>query len=184
MTLHQVKTNINNGSKGHFSTYYNFLQELSIVDGVVIKSNRVVTSTLLIGRMLQISRERHMGVAKCRSRARRALYWPKMNCDTRQLYQYKRRKEPLHEHGVLATPWMKIWTDLIVVDYTSNFPEIVKLRGTTSKHVIDALKSIMARFGIPKIVFSDNALQFSGAEFLLFAKFYNYQSKTSSPEYA
>jgi len=46
---------------------------------------------------------------------------------------------------------------LIVVDYISNFPEIVKLRGTTSKHVIDALKSIMARFGIPKIVFSDNA---------------------------
>jgi len=56
---------------------------------------------------------------------------------------------------------MKIRTDLftlngsdnlIVVDYTSHFPEIVKLRGTTSKHVIGALKSIMARFGTPKIV--------------------------------
>jgi len=74
--------------------------------------------------------------------------------------------------------------DLIVVDNTANFPEIVKLRGTTSKHVIDALKSIMAKFGIPKIVFSDNAPQFSSAEFLSFAKFYNFQSKTLSPEFA
>jgi len=42
----------------------------------------------------------------------------------------------------------------------------------------------MARFGMPKIVFSDNAPQFSGAEFLSFAKFYTFQSKMSSPEYA
>jgi len=41
----------------------------------------------------------------------------------------------------------------------------------------------MAKFGIPKIVFSDNAPQFSSAEFLSFAKFYNFQSRTSSPEY-
>jgi len=83
---------------------------------------------------------------------------------------------------------MKIGTDLftlsgsdylIVVDYTSNFPEI----GTTSKHVIHALKSIMARFGIPKIVFSDNAPQFSSAEFRSLSKFHNFQLKTSSAEY-
>ena len=68
---------------------------------------------------------------------------------------------------------MKLGTDLftlngydyvIVVDYTSNSPEIVKLHGTTSNHVIDTLKSIMARFGIPKLVFSDNAPQFSSVK--------------------
>jgi len=54
-------------------------------------------------------------------------------------------------------------------------------RGTTSKQVIDALKSIMARFGIPKIVFSDNAPQFSSPECLSFAKFYNFQSQNVKP---
>jgi len=100
--------------------------------------------------------------------------WSKINedihkvvstCDTSQLYQYKQRKEPLHQRDVPTTRWMEIGRDqftlngshyLIVVDYTSNFPEIAKLRGTTSKHVSDALKSIMTRFGIPKIVLSDN----------------------------
>ena len=85
--LHQLKTNIISGSIVHCSHYYNFLQELSIVDGVIIKSNRVVVPTSLRGRMLQIIYERHMGIAKCRSRTCQALYWHKMNeeinnCDT------------------------------------------------------------------------------------------------------
>jgi len=36
-TLHHVKTNIINGSIAHCNHYNNFLQELSIVDGVIIK---------------------------------------------------------------------------------------------------------------------------------------------------
>ena len=38
--LHQVKTNIINGSIAHYIPYNNFLQELSIVDGVIIKQCR------------------------------------------------------------------------------------------------------------------------------------------------
>jgi len=115
------------------------------------------------------------------------------NSDTCQPYQYKQQKEPLRQHNVPATPWMKIGTYLftlngadylIVVGYASNFSNIVKLRGTTSKHVIDAFKSIMARFGIPKIIFSDNTPQFSSIEFPSFAKFYNFQSKTVRAEKA
>ena len=80
-----------------------------------------------------------MGIEKCRSRARRSLYWPNMNddihrvvsnCDTCQQYQYKQQKEPLKQHKVPTTPWTKIGTDLftlngadylVVVDSTSNF---------------------------------------------------------------
>jgi len=80
--------------------------------------------------------------------------------------------------------WMKIGTALITLSRSDYLiVEIVKLRGTTLKHVIDALKSIMARFGIPKIILSDNAPQFSSAEFRSFTKLYNFQSKTSSLEY-
>jgi len=115
-----------------------------------------VVPTSLRGRMLQLIHEAHMGIAKCRSRACQALYWPRMNEDIHkmvnnclicQLYQYNQRNDPIHQHDVPATPWMKIGTDLFilngtdyltVVDYTSNFPEIVSLRGTTPKHVIDS----------------------------------------------
>ena len=42
----------------------------------------------------------------------------------------------------------------------------------------------MSRYGIPKIVFSDNGPQFSSAEFKSFAKEYNFNPETSSPYYA
>ena len=52
-------------------------------------------------------------------------------------------------------------------------------------HYINALKSIIARFWIPKIiVLSDNGPQFSSAQFLSFAMFCNFQSQTSSPEWS
>ena len=102
-------------------------------------------------------------------------------------------KEPLIQHSIPITQWTKVGTDiftlkgadyLVVVDYTSNFPEIIKLRGTTSTHVIEALKSTMARYGIPRMVFSDNGPQFSSVEFKTFAKDYNFQHVTSSPYFA
>jgi len=63
-TSHQVKANIINSSIAHCSLYHNFLQELSIIDGVIIKSNRVAVTTSLRGRMLQIIQKGHIGFAK------------------------------------------------------------------------------------------------------------------------
>ena len=45
---------------------------------------------------------------------------------------------------------------LLVVDYNLRFIEIVKLSSTTSRGVINHLKSTFARHGIPQIVVSDN----------------------------
>ena len=65
-TLRRVKSRINNDndSTESCSPYHNFLQELSVVDGVIIKSNRVVVPTSLRQRMLQIIHEGHMGNRK------------------------------------------------------------------------------------------------------------------------
>ncbi|XP_072143342.1 uncharacterized protein [Dermacentor andersoni] len=43
-------------------------------------------------------------------------------------------------------------TIILVVDYYSRFHEVVTLRSTTAQAVIDALKSIIARHGIPQEV--------------------------------
>ena len=62
-------------------------------------------------------------------------------------------------------PWQNIGTDLfewkqvsylLVVDYNLRFIEIVKLSSTTSRGVINHLKSTFARHGILQIVVSDN----------------------------
>ena len=72
---------------------------------------------------------------------------------------------------------------LIVVDYFSRFPEVIKLTSTTSRSIITALKSIFSRYGVPAILFSDNGPQFASAEMEEFSKLYSFDHITSSPHY-
>ncbi|KAK3108744.1 hypothetical protein FSP39_014647 [Pinctada imbricata] len=90
-------------------------------------------------------------------------------------------------------PWQIVATDLftldckehiIVVDYYSRYFEVIELTSTQSKVIIQKLKSVFARFGIPEKLVSDNGPQYSSAEFAKFAKDYNFQHTTSSPHYA
>ena len=70
----------------------------------------------------------------------------------------------------------------MVVDYTSNYPEVAKLEDLSSTNTISHMKSIMARHGLPSVVVSDNGPQFSSREFRQFAMQYGFKHVTSSPE--
>ena len=74
---------------------------------------------------------------------------------------------------------------LLVVDYFSNYPEVYLLNNThSSSSVIMKLKSIFSRFGIPKVVISDNGPQFSSYQFMRFAKKWDFRHDPSSPKHA
>ena len=60
---------------------------------------------------------------------------------------------------------------------------MLKLRDTTSKGVIDAIKAIFSRHGIPETLVSDNGPQYSSELFVKFAAEYNFVHVTSSPHY-
>ena len=89
-------------------------------------------------------------------------------CLTCKEYRSAQQKEPLRPHDVPVCPWQMVATDLlvwintndlIVVDYYSNYFEIAQLASTKSSTVIQHIKSMFARHGIPKIVISDNGPQ-------------------------
>ena len=91
-----------------------------------------------------------------------------------------------------SLPWQKVATDLfkwegstylLVVDYFSKYIEISKLEGESSQKVIQRLKSIFARHGIPQQVMSDNGPQYSSIEFHKFAKDYQFVHPRSSPKF-
>ena len=58
---------------------------------------------------------------------------------------------------------------LLVVDYFSRYVEVANLTSTTAQTVINHLKSIFSRHGIPKRLISDNGPQYSSCEFTNFA---------------
>ena len=69
------------------------------------------------------------------------------------------------------------------MDYYSKYVEFGLLKDESSETTMDLLKSYFARFGVPKIVRSDNGPQFSSKKFKQFAKEWNFQHVTSSQRY-
>lgn len=96
-------------------------------------------------------------------------------------------------HEIPDRPWQVVATDLflwdnkdyfLIVDYYSRYFEVQKIVSTSSQTIINHLSSIFARHGIPEVVMSDNASQYTSAEFTAFSEAYGFRHKTSSPTYA
>ena len=101
-------------------------------------------------------------------------------------------KEPMIPHDIPSIPFYKVGVDLfqvgnenymVFIDYYSKYPEVVKMTQTTSQSIIEAMKEMFARHGIPKTVVSDNGPQFSSDEYRCFAKLFGFTPKYSSPMY-
>ena len=182
--------------------YWNVHDELSVVDGVLFKSDRVVVPTCLRKGLLQKLHESHFGVVRCKHRAREAMFWPGMNkaiedmieqCSVCHEHTRHQQREPLRNHDIPDTPWTKVGADcfeyknvqyLLVVDYCSKFPEIYCLqKDLRAKNVIKAFKSIFSRHGIPQELVTDNARYFDCYEFKEFCTSWQFKHTTSSPRY-
>jgi transposase InsO family protein len=143
----------------------------------------------------------HQGLVKMKLRSRESVYWPGISkeieemlsqCNECQELQNQQPSEPLQHHEVPTTPWMKVGTDIfhisgkhyiIVVDYTSKFFDLSEIPDGESTTVVRFTKPMFARYGIPKVVISDNGPQFSAGEYKRFAKEWDFTHTTSSPRY-
>ena len=101
-------------------------------------------------------------------------------------------KEPMIASDFPDYPWQRVGADLfqlnrinylVVVDYFSRYFEVVKLTSTASCAVIEAVKNIFSRYGIPETLISDNGPLFSATEMKDFSHSFRFQHVTSSPYY-
>lgn len=181
--------------------YWNFRDELSVINGLVLKGTRVVVPSKLRNEMLKKIHAGHLGMEKCKKRAREVLFWPNMNrdvenlvktCEPCQKHQKQHTAEPLLSHKLPSEPWQKVSTDLfeldrkhyiVIVDAYSNYPEVIALPSQSSESVIRVMKTTFARYGIPEEVLSGNGPCYSSVEFKQFSKDWNFNHVTSSPGY-
>jgi len=181
--------------------FWNCRDELSVYDHIVFKGERIVVPKKMQSEMLQHIHSSHLGIEKCKRRARDVLFWPGMtsqiqdivsHCQICCTYQRNNMKEPLLPHEIPKRPWSQVGADLfffnnqqylILVDYYSGFVELDLLSTTTSKQVIVHCKSQFARYGIPDRLITDNGPQFSSDTFRQFASDYSFDHRTSSSHY-
>lgn len=201
--LQHVMRNMDEGwPVGSCPRFYHIRGELSAVDGLLLKKGRIVIPQALRRDMLHRIHEGHLGIEKCKRRARESVFWPGINkdietliseCETCQKHRSKQNKEPMVVAELPTAPWHKVGIDLfhirgkdylVIIDYYSNFPEMALLANSSSACVITHTKSIFARHGIPHTVVSDNGPCFSSKEWQKFAVQYDFRHVTSSPHYA
>lgn len=180
--------------------FWNYRDELSVHDGIIVKGARIVIPAALQKEVLNLLHEGHQGIVKCRLRARSSVFWPSLNkaiddlikqCSSCQYNAKSQSSEPLL-HIESEQPWKTVGSDIffwdgnnyvIVVDYYSSFPIIRKLSTTTSTSLVNSLRSIFAEYGVPETVISDNGPQYSSHEFAVFASKYGFKHTTSSPHF-
>ena len=176
---------------------------------MLFTSNRIVVPRPLIAEVLDEIHEAHMGESKSLSFAKDYVFWPSMttqvkdkviSCAVCNAFRNRQQRETLHPHDIPGLPWQVVGTDLfqyggqtylLVTDFYSKYFEIELIRQNTAICVINNLKKIFARFGIPEKVVSDNGPQYSNTrnlfsnnhEFKKFAEEWGFSHTTSSPEY-
>lgn len=133
---------------------------------------------------------------KCLARA--YFWWPNLDDDINELTKKcelccKVSKNPpkvaLNPWPYPAASWERLHLDflgplankyyLVVVDAYTKWLEVAETSSTDSKTVINVLRGLFARFGLPKTLVSDNASYFKSKEFENFAKLNNIKLMTS-----
>ncbi|CAM1296134.1 Uncharacterised protein r2_g539 [Pycnogonum litorale] len=180
--------------------FFETRSRLSVVNELLVLDDRIVIPQVERLAVLDKIHSGHLGVTKCRARAAQSVWWPGMS---QQIAEMARRCEPCRKYANVQEspllrsvfpdrPWSKLGSDLfyfdskwylLIVDYHSRFIEVSLLPDITSSGVINCMKSIFARHGIPDLVVSDNGPQYASEEFASFAKTYSFTHITSSPRH-
>ena len=126
-----------------------------------------------------------------KQRCREAVWWPNLNKDIESFVQHceacagsgkssKLPPPPLQPIPWPMQPWEYIAIDifgevqiaphdqrflLVVQDLHSKWPEVATTMRVTTEAIIRLLEDLFARWGIPKVLLSDNGTQFKSVEF-------------------
>ena len=180
--------------------YYRYRNELSIECGCLLWGSRVVIPPKLQGYVLSELYVSHPGIIRMKTVARKYIWWPNLDKELEELVQTcpecqanRRRPEtaPPHPWNWPTRAWQRIHIDFagpflghmffLIIDAYSKWLEIFLMPTTTSTKIIETLRSLFARYGLPEQVVSDNGPQFMSDEFKGFCKSNGIHHITSAP---
>ena len=85
-TLAILKYTIQNGLPNNikelprkFQAFWTFRKEMTINDGLILKGTMIVIPSQKQAEILKLIHEGHLGLTKCRLRAKETVYWPSLN---------------------------------------------------------------------------------------------------------
>ncbi|XP_036358064.1 uncharacterized protein K02A2.6-like [Octopus sinensis] len=162
--------------------------------------SRIIIPKSMQKEILDKIHQGHLGMEKCKLRAKSAVYWVGIykdienivsTCHICQKYRNSQQKEEMISSDIPRRPWQAIGVDLftenqewylIMVCYYSKFPFVRKVKDLRVKTITTVDQGLLAEQGIPKQIICDNGTQFTSQEFKRLANEYGFNIITSSVE--
>ncbi|CAK1580707.1 unnamed protein product [Parnassius mnemosyne] len=181
--------------------FWSYCGELQYVNGLILKNYCIFIPQSLRAEMIVKVHEGHLGIERCKRRARDVMFWPGLSadveravrrCESCALHARAPAREPLLQHIVPNAPWQKLASDIfeykkkyyvILVDYFSNYVEVQEVNSINSRTIIHFMKEQFSRHGIPSELVTDNGPAYSSQEFKKFLRLWEVKHMTSSPHY-
>ena len=181
--------------------YWNYRDEISMEDGILLKSHRILIPHTLRMEMLDLIHEGHQGIEKCLLCSRESLFWPGITdeihqtvnkCLICQSTSTAQRKLPSVPSEIPPHSWHTLGTDLfywkhsdylVIGDYFSKYLIVRKLPCSTGSAVCKEILNIITEFGKPYIIRSDNGPCYTSKEFKELMELLQIQHITCSPHF-
>ncbi|XP_054260272.1 uncharacterized protein K02A2.6-like [Macrosteles quadrilineatus] len=165
--------------------YFRRKDELSVDNNCVVWGARVVVPEKLRSAVIRLLHDQHPGISRMKMLARSYVWWPGLEknleetvstCTVCQCTRNAAVKVPLYQWPRTTNRWQRIHIDyaedpqtrqqlLVVVDSFSKWLEVFLMKSTTSFKTIERLRTLFAAYGLPEELVSDNAPNFTSAEF-------------------
>lgn len=184
-TLAEVKEALHTGRwSDAVKKFIPFKDELYCCHEVMLRGERLIIPTSLQKRVLRLAHIGHPGIERSKQRLRSKVWWPSMDRDVEkavrscldcQIVGKAAPPEPMAIRELPQKPWEVLHLDmlgplpsgnslLVIIDPYSRYKVIEVLRQTTSSDIIARLRPLFMRLGIPFVLATDNARNFSSKE--------------------
>ena len=175
--------------------YWNYRDEISMEDGILLKSHGILIPYTLHMEMLDLMHEGHQGIEKCLLHSRESLFWPGITDEIHQtvnkclICQFTSTAERKLPSEIPPHAWHTLGTDLfywkhsdylVPGDYYSKNLIVRKLQSSTGSAVCKEIRNIVSELGKPYIIGSDNRPCHTSIEFKELMKHLQIQHITSS----
>ncbi|XP_043264253.1 uncharacterized protein K02A2.6-like [Colletes gigas] len=177
------------GNPESLQHYQRRADQLAIVDGTLLLSDRIVIPDKLRPAILTALHRGHPGIRRMKQLAREYVYWPKMSgdieqlvrqCDPCALTQKLPRKVPLNPWPVPSRPLERVHLDfagpidgkyiLIFVDAYSKYLDVSLSTSISASRTVEMCREIFARYGAPEVIVTDHGTQFTAEVFAVFCR--------------
>lgn len=151
-------------------------------NGLVRIGSKIVPPQAMYYRIFKVAHQSHQGIQSTMKMIQKEFYWPNMkfivdnfvkSCDQCQRTRLN-GPDTTHSWRKEQRPWDRVHIDfaydkrmgnvLVMADAYSGWIEAALCRNRQVETVIDQMRAVFARFGVPLTVVADNAPEFSSIE--------------------